>query len=416
VHSIRRTLVVALLLAVCAAATVEAVEMKMYDGKRLAVLIEGWRGDGKLDVYLTSGEKITVELMDVASIYYSGRPDHFIRTGDQKFIYNAGGHICAAIEQLEKGNVMKIRSQSLGRHVFPIKYLHGFTAMAVEGRASRLADDLMRPDGIAKTEANAWLDHILDRRGVPYSGVVENFTPRELSFEHDEQLQEVRISTFKVAGVRLALKTKDKPEGVDPIANLRVGIRCRDRSYLVGKLVKVDPFQWRVKPSWDEARTIDVPANEITQVDVLGGRTVFLTHLKPTRVNENVMIAPPQPYQKDANSQGENMDIGGFIYHRGLGVHSFSEIEFDLAGKFKTFKADVGIDGRLEKEGSVIFIVKGDDEEKFKSKLVKGKISGGGLPIEVDVTGVKKLLLKVDPTDDLDQADVANWGAARVIR
>ena len=52
---------------------------------------------------------------------------------------------------------------------------------------------------------------------MPYSGVVENFTPRRLSFEHDEQLQMVNISTFKVAGVRLAEKAKDNPEGIDPI-------------------------------------------------------------------------------------------------------------------------------------------------------------------------------------------------------
>jgi hypothetical protein len=99
-------------------------------------------------------------------------------------------------------------------------------------------------------------------------------------------------------------------------------------------------------------------------------------------------------------------------------VHSFSKITFRLAGKFKRFKADVGIDGRLEKEGSVIFAVIGDDPKQplYKSKVVKGKISGGGLPIDVDVTGVNELTLSVDPTDDLDQADVANWGAARVLR
>jgi hypothetical protein len=322
------------------------------------------------------------------------------------------------VEKLENGDVLKIRSQSLGRHVIPFKHIHGFTAMAVEGRASRLADDLMREDGIPDTPENRFMDHLLDRRGVPYSGVVESFTPKRLEFEHDEQLQKVRIDTFKLAGVRLAdtTVTKYTPPGIDPIETLRVGVRCRDRSFLVGKLVRVDPFQWRVKPSWDEKRIIEVPANEITRVDVLGGRTVFLTHLKPIRVDEKVVIAPPQPYQKNLNSQGENMDIGGFIYHTGLGVHSFSKITFRLAGKFKTFKADVGIDGRLEKEGSVVFAVIGDKKELYKSRVVKGKISGGGLPIDVDVTGVNELTLSVDPTDDLDQADVANWGAARVLR
>ena len=45
-----------------------------------------------------------------------------------------------------------------------------------------------------------------------------------------------------------------------------------------------------------------------------------------------------------------------------------------------------------------------------------GKIFGGGLAIDVPVIGVKSLTLMVDPTGDLDQADLANWGAARVLR
>jgi hypothetical protein len=394
----------------------EAVEMKMYDGKRQAVLVEGWKGDGTLDVYLTSGERTTIGLRDIAAIYYSGRPDHFIRTGDQKFIFNAGGHMCGSVEKMEHGDVLTIRSQSLGRHVIPLKHMHGFTAMAIEGRASRLADDLMRDGGVPDSKEHSFLDHVLDRRGVPYAGVVENFTPKELVMEHDEQQQRVPIKTFKLAGVRLAEAAKAKSRDIDPTGVLRVGVRCRDRSYLVGELVKVDPFQWTVHPSWDPEHTIAIPANEITLVDVLGGRAVFLTHLKPAKVEEHTKIAPPQPYQHNANSQGESMDIGGFIYHSGLGVHSHSSLTYKLGGKFKTFKADVGIDGRLEKEGSVVFSVIGDGQELFKSKVVKGKIAGGGLPIEVPVEGVDELTLKVDPTDDLDQGDVANWGAARVLR
>ena len=58
----------------------------------------------------------------------------------------------------------------------------------------------------------------------------------------------------------------------------------------------------------------------------------------------------------------------------------------------------------------------GDGKKLYQSPVVRGKASGGGLPIEVSVEGVKELTLSVDPTDDLDQADLANWGSARVLR
>lgn len=402
--------------AACLVSPATAVELKLADGTRVAALIDSFDGKDSVTIFLTSGEKRTVSLRDISAIYFSGRTEHFIRTGDQKFIFAAGGNICGAVEDLKNGDTMEILSQSLGRHVVPVKFLHGFTAMSVEGRPARLADDLMREDGVVLTAENNFLDFVLDRRGVPYAGVVESFTPLRLEFEHDEQLQAVRIDTFKLAGVRLAEASKDKSKISESLDLLQIGIRCRDRSYLVGQIVSINPFQWTIQPAFDPKRQIGVPTSEIVKADILGGRSVFLATLRPLKVEETTVVAPPQPYQKNSNSQGENMDIGGFIYQNGIGVHGKSKLTFRLEGKFKVFYADVGIDGRLEKEGSVIFQVLGDGRELFKSPLVRGKPAGGGLAVQVPVEGVKELTLVVDPTDDLDQADVANWGAVRVLR
>jgi hypothetical protein len=195
-----------------------------------------------------------------------------------------------------------------------------------------------------------------------------------------------------------------------------VGVECRDGSYMIGQLAIVDPFQWVLKPIWDPQREFAIPTNEITRVDVLGGRAVYLAQLKPIVVEEKTILAPPQPYRNNTNSQNESLDIGGFIYHNGIGVHARSLLTYKLGGGFSSFRADVGIDGRLEKNGTVVFVVKGDGKELFRSPLVRGKPSGGGLPIEVSVQGVKELTLLVEPTDDLDQADCANWGGVRVLR
>ena len=101
----------------CLAGRAGAAELKLFDGRRVAALIEAYDGKGALTVYLTSGEQEDIALRDVSAIYFSGRPDHFIRTGDQRFLFTAGGHVCAAIEKLADGNSLELRSQSLGRHV-----------------------------------------------------------------------------------------------------------------------------------------------------------------------------------------------------------------------------------------------------------------------------------------------------------
>jgi hypothetical protein len=391
-------------------------EIKLHDGTRLAVLVEGYDGQENLQVYLTSGEKKLIPLRDVAAITFSGRPEYFIRTGDQKLLMSAGGHICGKVEGLDNGDTLRVLSQSLGRHSIPLRVLHGMAALAVEGRAVRLAEDLMTPDGVPATPDHAFLDHVLDRRGVPYAGVIETLDPIRLQFEHDEQLQPVRMDTFKVAGIRLAEAGKDKAAPPDPIDVLQVGVICRDGSCVAGALAAADPFQWKIRPSFDPKRVILVPASEITGVEVMGGRSVFLSQLNPVKVEEKTVVAPPQPFRRNSNSLGESMDIGGFVYQKGVGVHAMSRLTYRLGGKFKVFKADVGIDGRLETAGRVVFAVLGDGKELYRSPVVQGRCSGGGLAIDLPVEGVNEMTLYVDPTEDLDQSDVANWGAARVLR
>lgn len=409
-------MVIAALSVVGQALPVLSAEIKLADGQRLAALVESFDSNGNVGLYLTSGDKKIVALRDIASIFFSGRETRFIRTGDQKFLFAAGGQICGAVEDLKNGNILEVNSQSLGRHVFLVRYLHGFTALAIEGRPARLAEDLMRDDGISPGVESAYLDFVLDRRGVPFAGVVEALTPLRLEFEHDEQLQPVRIDTYKLAGVRLAEATKDRSGAIDPVDVIHVAIECRDMSLVVGHIVGIDPFTWKLKPNFDVKRVVDIPTSEIARVYVFGGGTVFLADLKPVQVVEKTTLAPPQPFQRNSNSQGESMDIGGFIYRAGLGVHADSRLTYKIDGKFLKFYADVGIDGRLEKEGSAIFVVSGDGKELYRSPLILGKSTGGGVSIQVSVEGVKELTLAVESTDDLDQADLANWGAARVSR
>ena len=100
---------------------------------------------------------------------------------------------------------------------------------------------------------------------------------------------------------------------------------------------------------------------------------------------------------------------------RGTSSVADSELTFDLGGRFKEFRAEVGIATRMGKRGSVIFSVLGDGKPLHKTKVVRGS-DPKSVPMTVKVAGIKRLTLKVSNAGDLDLGDVANWGSARVSR
>lgn len=111
--------------------------------------------------------------------------------------------------------------------------------------------------------------------------------------------------------------------------------------------------------------------------------------------------------------------IGGKEYGHGLGVHAPARAVFDIGGRFKVFRADVGLHGipaehKADKNvfGSCRFIVKGDGKELFASGVRRE--GDAPLTLAVDVTGVHRLELITDDGGDSNWDDLATWGHARV--
>ena len=72
-------------------------------------------------------------------------------------------------------------------------------------------------------------------------------------------------------------------------------------------------------------------------------------------------------------TDGIAMKIGGVTYTKGLGVHSTSQIVFNLGGGYTTFLADIGIDDEVGNAGSVIFQVLADGVSIFTSASLTGR-------------------------------------------
>jgi len=96
--------------------------------------------------------------------------------------------------------------------------------------------------------------------------------------------------------------------------------------------------------------------------------------------------------------------VGGEFHESGLYAHAPSRFVLDLAGKWKRLVGGAGLqDGN---DGSVVFVVRGDGKELYRSKTVKDHRLR---KLDVDVTGVKTLELIVENAGDDNSGDWGVW-------
>jgi alpha-galactosidase len=110
---------------------------------------------------------------------------------------------------------------------------------------------------------------------------------------------------------------------------------------------------------------------------------------------------------------GKPLTLGGKTYADGVGSHANSTCWFSLGGGGERFLATVGVDDNANGPGSVVFRIVGDDRELWQSGVMKP----GDAPknVEVDLTGVRHLLLETTDAGDNISFDHADWVDARFI-
>ena len=124
---------------------------------------------------------------------------------------------------------------------------------------------------------------------------------------------------------------------------------------------------------------------------------------------EKTMQGWGQP-QKDKSVDGNPIRIAGQTFERGLGTHADSLLYIKLAGGSQRFTALVGVDDEAGRSGSVEFRVLADNNEVYKSGLVRG--GDKARPVDLNVTGVDTLALIVNSGIDGANNDHADWADA----
>ena len=114
-----------------------------------------------------------------------------------------------------------------------------------------------------------------------------------------------------------------------------------------------------------------------------------------------------QPLRDQVLAEGGGtcfLEVGDEFYEHGLFAHAPSRYSFDLKGRWTTLKTGFGLQNGHR--GSVVFVIRCDGKEKFRSPT----ITGPGLHTQsLNIRGVNKLELVVENGGDNNRDDWGVW-------
>jgi len=158
----------------------------------------------------------------------------------------------------------------------------------------------------------------------------------------------------------------------------------------------------------------------MTVVAVLGcchaalGEETRLEDLGNYDLVENLDRAP----FKDQSASWKPLQMADEKFQHGLGTHAPFKAMIRLDGHTEKFHAAVGLSDLNGDSGLAEYIVTGDGKVLFRSGPMKGGVKKDGAVttladkpkvIDLDLTGVKRLVLEVAPGRDNTWGDDANW-------
>lgn len=171
-------------------------------------------------------------------------------------------------------------------------------------------------------------------------------------------------------------------------------------------------------------KTYDVEVRTVWESDALRSEGKKLTLSLSSVLPSEVMLSDIEPtsatigwgtIEMNRAVSGKMLSVDSVTYSKGIGTHANSEIEYLVQGMYSMFTASVGVDdGNESDRGSVEFSVLGDGKELWRSDTVKR--SDPAKAVNVDIKGVRLLVLRVTDAGDGNDFDHADWLDPKIIK
>jgi len=191
------------------------------------------------------------------------------------------------------------------------------------------------------------------------------------------------------------------------ILTLRDGARLTATGLEIGP---IGPIEARLRGG----AAVQVDADRVVAVEVIGGRWEWLTDHSPISYEQAPMLGPGWEYLPGQSVLNAPILVAGESYERGIGVHSRSNLVFELGGDYREFVTSFGMDDDSGPLADVTVVILVDGQRRFeKAHVRRGNLVG---PIRVDVSHAGRIELIVEYGDNGDIQDRFDWVEPGLIR
>ena len=170
------------------------------------------------------------------------------------------------------------------------------------------------------------------------------------------------------------------------------------------------------------ATKIELPVAAVKRIEVDSENLVYLSGLSPKSVEQKTIFAFQRTWQADASIEGNPISLtfgsasGNRMvkqFAKGLGMQSWSRIEFANEKDYTRFQATVGIDAETRGRGDCIAEVVSDGITLWSQRITAKE---DPVEVDIDVSGMDAIALVVDPGEEFDLGDHVDWANARFVK
>lgn len=388
----------ALLLAAAArgADRIETIEARTIEGTLQAV------SEDQVLVR-TESQKRTLPRRDVLRIALAEAEDLMTRPGRPVVTLPGGGKLAAENVRVSDG-VLEFTTPLLGDVKLKVGdvsviYLpaENQTPEHIEARCRKyhLTGSKMDMMIVARKDKKTW---------IGAEGALKGIGPHRVVFRWKDKRHE--LPRQRVPAVRLARPSGRTPRSAGVLVGKAGGtvgftsLTADGESFVLGL-----PTLGRRK----------IPRDAVAEVRFVSDRVTDLTEIEPAKVTERGFFDTKFPHRVNRSAGGKPIRLGGRTFDRGLGLHSFCELRYDLGGKYVMLVATVGIDDAVRPHGDAGLTFLGDGKPLTDPLRLTGESEP--VVVRVGLDGVKKLTLRVDfGEDELGVGDHVDLAAPRLIK
>jgi hypothetical protein len=210
------------------------------------------------------------------------------------------------------------------------------------------------------------------------------------------------------------------PAGSNMVRAYRV--RLQDGSSLVGSSLSLsgDKVSFVIGTGGTADKSLGQPIElaSVAGIEQVNGPVSWLTSRRPSEDVQIPFVGTSEQFnwktRTDADVTGQPIVVGGQVFKRGIGVHSYSRLVYALDGKYKAFRTRHGINDNLVR-ADVTVRIRVDDKLVHEQKNVRPGVLSPVVTVELPASA-KQLVLEVDYGEGIDVEDRLNWIEPALLR